>query len=50
MHLWHLSPLPGFGWVEGGPEDLEAKDQVQTGARGYRARTTGPQANQETKK
>lgn len=44
MHLWHLCGLPGYGSVEESPEDLEAKDQVQTGARDYRARAIGPQA------
>lgn len=42
LHLW-------LGWVKGSTEDLEARDQVQTGARGHKARTVGPQADQETK-
>lgn len=36
--------------MEESPEDLEAKGQVQTGARGDTARMIGPQAVWETEK
>lgn len=44
------SVASAVSWVEESPEDLEARDQIQTGARGYVARTLGPWGNWETEK